>query len=362
MTMDIRTATADFERWMGVFTPLDAADLRYKHAQMSEDFFRFFRGTYYRWAQIWADVCPREAKAPAVLGVGDLHVENFGTWRDIEGRLVWGINDFDEAYTLPYTNDLIRLAASGIIALKSCSLQIKSRDLCELILQGYREGITQGGRAFVLEENHPTLRTLAHNRLRDPAVFWPRFIDNLKKRPPETAAEPLDILKDHWPGNPSVPAMRYRPRVGMGSLGKPRFTIVGLHAGGWIAREAKALTPSACAWAKGSTEKTIHYQQIIDNAVRCADPFTRFVNGWLVRRLAADCSRIELATLQEVNDESHLLHAMGWETANIHLNATGNAKRILKDLNKRRDGWLKKAAKAMVQACRENWKDWRRTA
>jgi uncharacterized protein (DUF2252 family) len=40
--------------------------------------------------------------------VGALHVENFGTWRDIEARPIWGINDFDEATTLAYTNDLIR--------------------------------------------------------------------------------------------------------------------------------------------------------------------------------------------------------------------------------------------------------------
>ena len=48
-----------------------------------------------------------------VLAIGDLHLENFGTWRDAEGRLVWGINDFDEAWALPYTNDLIRLATSA---------------------------------------------------------------------------------------------------------------------------------------------------------------------------------------------------------------------------------------------------------
>jgi len=36
-----------------------------------------------------------------VLAVGDLHVENFGTWRDAEGRLIWGVNDFDEAWRLP---------------------------------------------------------------------------------------------------------------------------------------------------------------------------------------------------------------------------------------------------------------------
>jgi uncharacterized protein (DUF2252 family) len=50
--------------------------------------------------QAWPEVCPDLAKAPKVLAVGDLHVENFGTWRDVEGRLVWGINDFDEAAAL----------------------------------------------------------------------------------------------------------------------------------------------------------------------------------------------------------------------------------------------------------------------
>jgi hypothetical protein len=40
---------------------------------------------------------PENAGAPVVTGVGDLHVENFGTWRDADARLVWGVNDFDEA-------------------------------------------------------------------------------------------------------------------------------------------------------------------------------------------------------------------------------------------------------------------------
>ena len=78
--------------------------------------FPFLRATYYRWAQIWPEVCRRAATAPVALAVGDLHVENFGTWRDIEGRLIWGINDFDEAWRLPYTNDLIRLATSALLA------------------------------------------------------------------------------------------------------------------------------------------------------------------------------------------------------------------------------------------------------
>ena len=62
-------------------------------------------------------------RSPEVLAVGDLHVENFGTWRDIEGRLIWGINDFDEVGRMPYTIDLVRLAASAHIAIDTEQLQ-----------------------------------------------------------------------------------------------------------------------------------------------------------------------------------------------------------------------------------------------
>jgi uncharacterized protein (DUF2252 family) len=37
---------------------------------------------------------------------------------DIEGRLCWGVDDFDESYPLPYTKDLVRLATSAKIAKK----------------------------------------------------------------------------------------------------------------------------------------------------------------------------------------------------------------------------------------------------
>ena len=59
----------------------------------------FLRVTFYRWVEQWAKMCPRLAwqKEHVVLAVGDLHVENFGAWRDSRERLAWGVNDFDEA-------------------------------------------------------------------------------------------------------------------------------------------------------------------------------------------------------------------------------------------------------------------------
>jgi uncharacterized protein (DUF2252 family) len=88
--MNIVKATRRYEEWIGKSIELDDADLQLKHQRMKEDLFSFFRATFYRWVQLWPEVCPSLTLAPRVLAVGDLHVENFGTWRDIEGRLIWG--------------------------------------------------------------------------------------------------------------------------------------------------------------------------------------------------------------------------------------------------------------------------------
>jgi uncharacterized protein (DUF2252 family) len=55
----------------------------------------------FRWAKRIEKLCPELKDAPRVLFVGDTHTENFGTWRDFEGRLVWGVNEFDEATIHP---------------------------------------------------------------------------------------------------------------------------------------------------------------------------------------------------------------------------------------------------------------------
>src|ERR1700676_4685660 len=128
--MNVVKATRQFEAWLGKRTPLVKKDLRTKHEAIKSSAFRFLRATYYRWAQIWPKVCPDLAKSPQVLAVGDLHVENFGTWRDIEGRLIWGVNDFDEAYPLPYANDLVRLATSTSLAIEASHLRIGLPEAC----------------------------------------------------------------------------------------------------------------------------------------------------------------------------------------------------------------------------------------
>jgi hypothetical protein len=353
--MTIAKATARYEKWLSRHLRLIKTDLILKHERMRSDPFPFFRATFYRWAQVWANICQDVAKAPRVLAVGDLHVENFGTWRDIEGRLIWGINDFDEAWRLPYTNDLVRLATSALLAQMGCD----PKEGVAAILQGYKECIGTGGRPFALAEHHHALRQMATARLHEPEKYW----EKLRACPDAEEAPPSGAIKSMERMMPERGLeCRIAHRVaGMGSLGRQRYLALTEWRGGSIAREAKALAPSACVWAEQGQTGTagILYQEILNLAVRCGDPFVRFQKRWIVRRLAPDCSRIELSALPAERDELRLLHAMGWETANVHL-GTGKAKTLAADLGKRRRGWLFNAARAMEQQTLADFEEYRK--
>jgi hypothetical protein len=358
--MKFRKATAKYESWLSHYLTLLPADIKMKHEAMRVARFPFFRATYYRWAQVFPEVCKKLDSAVKVLGVGDLHVENFGTWRDVEGRLVWGINDFDETYPLPYTQDLVRLTASAILAMEENHLHIDPRQATQAILDGYADGLKTGGRPFVLAEGHPALREMAIHRLRDPEAFWQKLA-KLPLLETGIRASAVRVIKEMFP----EPELEYRlaHRVaGLGSLGRERFVAIAMYRGGHIAREAKALAPSAVMWAEGGrgTAKIL-YQRMLNRAVRCRDPFVALKGGWIVRRLAPDCSRIELASLPAQRDEIKLLRAMGFETANVHLGSV-KAKAVLKDMKKRQGSWLHRAAHDMAAKVVEDWEEWRKAS
>jgi hypothetical protein len=148
--------------------------------------------------------------------------------------------------------------------------------------------------------------------------------------------------------------------AGLGSLGRARFVALAEWCGGRIAREAKAMIYSASYWAKDpECPAEILYQTLISRAVRCPDPLVQLRGRWIVRRLAPDCSRIELAALSAPGAELRLLHAMGWETANIHHGTKSARRLILRDLGKRKAKWLQAATGDMLKAVRSDWKTWK---
>jgi hypothetical protein len=356
--MSIQKATGKYEAWLSKRITLLKGDLNLKHQSMREGVFPFLRATFYRWSQLWPEVCPDAAKAPVVLAVGDLHVENFGTWRDIEGRLIWGINDLDEVNYMPYTIDLVRLATSAHLAIQAEHLTLATKDACDSILKGYKDGLASGGRPTVLGEHHHWLRELAISEARNPFKFWEKMqaLPTWKQRVPKSALKALEHL---------MPEAGLKSRIahrtaGLGSLGRERYVAITDWRGGKIAREAKALVTSAYVWAlDGKGTKNIFYQDIIDRAVRCRDPFVQLQGRWIVRRLAPDCSRVELSSLPKQRDELRLLYEMGWETANVHLGSKKAVRKVLPELRKRPAHWLHEASEAMASATMEDWKEWK---
>jgi hypothetical protein len=354
--MDINVATRKYEQWLAKRIPVVRVDLERKHRQMRKEPFRFLRATYYRWLQVREGLGKQLPVAPRILAVGDLHIENFGTWRDREGRLIWGINDFDEADVLPCTDDLIRLVCSAILARTIGRMRLRPVDICEAVLLGYDECLAEGGLPFVLAEEHHWLREAAMNDLRDPVPFWKKLAGS-RERAQAVPSSARSILRSALPASASTPRITRRS-AGVGSLGRPRYLATLRWNGSWIAREVKAVVPSALSWVTGR-DRPVRYTQILRSAVRCPDPFVDIRNGWLVRRLAPDCSRIELETLPRRYDEYRLMHAMGWETANIHIG--GAAPRDLRAHLRRLDrDWLPSAAEVMLEALHEDWRQYRR--
>lgn len=351
-------ASRDHEAWLASRLRLIQRDLSRKHEAMREAPFPFLRATFYRWCQIWPELCPDAAKATELLAVGDLHVENFGTWRDREGRLAWGINDFDEAARLPWTIDLVRLATSALLAIDAAHLCIGRKEACDVIVEGYREALRDGGRPIVLGEHHRWLREIATGSARDPFVFWKR-LDALPSWRGPVPRSVSNALRNALPEAGLAGRVVHRVS-GLGSLGRERFAVVADWRGARVAREAKRLTTSAAAWAAGRNSERFHCETILARAVRNPDPFLHVEGDLVVRRLAPDCSRIELSALPRRRDESRLLYEMGFETANVHLGSRSSITRVASELDRRPAKWLRRAAKRMVDATVADWREWRR--
>src|SRR5262249_52449253 len=124
------------------------------------------------------------------------HLENFGTWRDADGRLIWGVNDFDEAARMPYALDIVRLATSAVLARVK---GVSEHRICDSILEGYREGI-KDPKPFVLDREHPDLRAISV--VDEPArtKFWSKFDPKQinKERPKNVTPLAASQLPPHY--------------------------------------------------------------------------------------------------------------------------------------------------------------------
>ncbi|HYH35520.1 MAG TPA: DUF2252 domain-containing protein [Nocardioides sp.] len=128
------------------FAPLMKADpraFRAKYRKMAADPHAFYRGSA---CVFYADVTKEEdpfadERSGRIWIHGDLHVENFGTYLNSDGLLVFDVNDFDEAYLGRFTWDLQRFAAS--LALVGWQKALPEDDVRRLIGRFVRSYLSQ---------------------------------------------------------------------------------------------------------------------------------------------------------------------------------------------------------------------------
>jgi hypothetical protein len=345
---------AAFEKWLGRQCDLVKKDLNKKHGKMRKDAFTFLRATYFRWARRIETLCPRLAKAPAVLCVGDVHLENFGTWRDAEGRLVWGVNDFDEAAVMPYAFDLVRLVASAELA---PGLDMSVDHIAAAVLKGYGEGLADP-RPTLLDERELWMRAYVVCSDQKRKEFWKDINALNTAEPPQLVQRGL---QRSLPGSARI--IRFARRAkGSGGLGRPRVIADAEWRGGRILREAKALVPSAWLWAHDearAAKAKPHFTELSSGRYRAPDPWLVERHGFIFRRLSADSRKIDLDKEAQAGLNPRRLAAMGFDLGAIHAAAKRSQLRAIHEhLAAQPRDWLVGAAHDAAEDVRRDYREW----
>ncbi|MDR3395893.1 MAG: DUF2252 family protein [Parasulfuritortus sp.] len=127
--------------------------LAMKYAKMATDPFVFLRGA----CNLFYDALPSDplfSKPPLVWACGDLHFENFGSYKGDDRLVYFDVNDFDEAALAPCTWDLVRLLTSvlcgaGVLG----STEDVAIEACRSMIQAYREALLRGKPLWVERDN-----------------------------------------------------------------------------------------------------------------------------------------------------------------------------------------------------------------
>lgn len=329
---------AAYEGWMRaeLGDTLVERELARKHERMRDHPFLFLRATCWRWAEAAPLLCPELADAPPAPSVGDAHAGNFGLWRDAGARLVWGVNDYDEAARLPWCLDLVRLAASVMLAIPNP----RPRAIAEAALDGYAAALADP-RPFVLERDHLWLRDAFAANDAQRAEFWEELA---AAEPAAHVPEPFrQALLDALP-EPGLDA-RISPReAGAGSLGRPRYVAWCEYRGGPVAVEIKGVLPSC--WVQGREPGLA--ARIVAGRFRAPDPHFHYRANWVTRRLAPNSRKLKFTEISHAL-RKRLIAAMGADLAAIHADAGPDRAAIRTDFARRKRGWLAAAAARVAE-------------
>ena len=358
------------------FSDLMAADpaaFRTKFRKMAADPFAFYRGSA---CLFYADVAAREdpwadERTSRVWIQGDLHAENFGTYMDGDGVLIFDVNDFDEAYIGHFTWDVTRFAAS--MALLGWRKAISDDDITMLVQHYVRSYLDQvrtfvdqaDDRGFSLRLNttegavHQVLQ-LAKLRTRvglldgiTEAEGFDRVlreVPGLRRLGDDEQAAVTDAFEHYLETIPPAKRQRGvtytvkdvagRSGFGIGSAGLPAYTVLieGYNQAldndvvlsmkqGNVAAPSRVVTDPAVA---GAFRHHGHRTAVSQRALQAhADPLLGWTDldgvGFVVSEVSPYEADLDWSELTEPSEIAPVVDALGRATAKVHCVADSDA-------------------------------------
>jgi len=139
-----------YERLKSFNAVLLPEKVQLKYEAMAENAFRFFRGTCHLFYQDLAAAQPLPL-SPLAWICGDLHIENFGSYRGDNKLVYFDLNDFDEALLAHASYEVVRMATSIFIAFDNLDFEPeKALKMAQLYLKIY-SGMLAGGKAISID-------------------------------------------------------------------------------------------------------------------------------------------------------------------------------------------------------------------
>jgi uncharacterized protein (DUF2252 family) len=213
-----------------------------KYQKMKADPFSFFRGSCHLFHADWPEGLEID-RAPQLFICGDLHLENFGTYKGADRQVYFGINDFDEGMYASLTRDITRLAVSVLLVGEMLGLEKTDRSaLVNSLLNNYRQTLLTGQRQSLKEAQGVVGDLLVKSTDRSRLDLLKKYLgdvdsDKLQEKDDKILAitssqrdQVLDVYRD-WAKQQSKPefyeCLDIKQRLaGLGSLGVDRYLLL----------------------------------------------------------------------------------------------------------------------------------------
>jgi uncharacterized protein (DUF2252 family) len=368
-------------REFGKLMALDPAAFRRKFRKMAASPFAFYRGSaslfYADMTGAYADSSFLTPQTSRVWIHGDLHAENFGTYMNSSGQLVFNVNDFDEAYVGPFTWDLKRFAASlALIGYAKALSDTVIGDLITAFARAYltelrgiaREGDDTIGSITLQTADGVLRRVLQQARLntRVELLDSQTTIDDYERRfslldgvyevTHDVRAKVCAAFEDYLATLPTVsrPVATHikdvvlRKGVGIGSAGLPSYNL--LLEGHTQALEndviiymKQAQVPAVARYidderVRGYFRHQGHRTAESQRALQAhADPWLGFTEldgvGQLVAEVSPYAADLDWADVNELDELAGVVHDLGVAVARMHSVADDESSHDLVDFS-----------------------------